>query len=34
MDAVRREVGFEGDFAAFVRYLNTDPKFFHAMARR
>jgi uncharacterized protein (DUF885 family) len=29
MDAVRREVGFEGDFAAFVRYLNTDPKFFH-----
>ena len=30
MDAVRREVGFEGDFAAFVRYLNTDPKFFHA----
>ena len=30
MDAVRREVGFEGDFAAFVRHLNTDPKFFHA----
>ena len=29
MDAVRREVGFEGDFAAFVRYLNTDRKFFH-----
>ena len=29
MDAVRREVGFAGDFAAFVRYLNTDPKFFH-----
>ena len=24
-----KEVGFAGDFAAFVRYLNTDPKFFH-----
>jgi uncharacterized protein (DUF885 family) len=30
MDAVRREVGYAGDFAAFVRYLNTDPKFFVA----
>lgn len=30
MDAVRREVKFEGDFAAFVEHLNTDPKFFHA----
>jgi len=29
MDAVRREVKFEGDFAAFVRYLNSEPKFFH-----
>jgi uncharacterized protein (DUF885 family) len=29
MDAVIREVKFEGDFAAFVKYLNTDPKFFH-----
>jgi uncharacterized protein (DUF885 family) len=30
MEAVVREVRFEGDFAAFVAYLNTDPKFFHA----
>jgi len=30
MEGVRREVGFEGDFAQFVRHLNTDPKFFHA----
>jgi uncharacterized protein (DUF885 family) len=30
MDAVMREVKFEGDFAAFISYLNTDPKFFHA----
>ena len=29
MEAVIREVKFEGDFAAFVRYLNSDPKFFH-----
>ena len=29
MDAVRREVGFDGDFAQFIRHLNTDPKFFH-----
>ena len=29
MEAVRREVGFDGDFSAFVKYLNTDPKFFH-----
>lgn len=30
LEAVQREVGFEGSFAAFVRHLNTDPKFFHA----
>ena len=24
-----RETGFEGDFAAFVAHLNSDPKFFH-----
>jgi uncharacterized protein (DUF885 family) len=30
MDAVRREVGFVGDFARFVEHLNTDPKFFHS----
>jgi uncharacterized protein (DUF885 family) len=30
MDAVMREVKFDGDFAQFVRHLNTDPKFFHA----
>jgi uncharacterized protein (DUF885 family) len=29
MEAVMKGVGFTGDFAAFVRYLNTDPKFFH-----
>jgi uncharacterized protein (DUF885 family) len=28
MDAVRREVGFAGDMEAFVKYLNTDPRFF------
>jgi len=27
MEAVMKEVGFAGDFAAFVQYLNTDPKF-------
>jgi uncharacterized protein (DUF885 family) len=30
MEAVRREVGFAGDMAAFRRHLNTDPRFFHA----
>ncbi|HSQ71711.1 MAG TPA: DUF885 domain-containing protein, partial [Rubrivivax sp.] len=30
MEAVMKEVKFEGGFAAFVQYLNTDPKFFHA----
>ena len=29
MDAVMKEVKFDGDFAAFVRHMNTDPKFFH-----
>jgi uncharacterized protein (DUF885 family) len=29
MDAVMREVKFEGDFAAFARHLYTDPRFFH-----
>ncbi len=29
MDAVMKEVRFDGGFAAFVRYLNSDPKFFH-----
>ena len=29
MDAVIREVKFDGDFKAFIHYLNTDPKFFH-----
>lgn len=28
MEAVMREVKFGGNFAQFVRYLNTDPKFF------
>ncbi|HET6604848.1 MAG TPA: DUF885 domain-containing protein [Xanthomonadaceae bacterium] len=30
MEAVRREVGFDGDLAAFFEHLRTDPKFFHA----
>ncbi len=28
MEAVKREVGFAGDFAAFVKHLHTDPRFF------
>ena len=28
MEAVMKEVKFEGDFAAFVRHLNTEAKFF------
>ena len=27
MEAVIRQTKFEGDFAAFIRYINTDPKF-------
>jgi uncharacterized protein (DUF885 family) len=30
MEAVRREVGFAGDMPAFIRYLNTDKRFFKA----
>ncbi|HRI18021.1 MAG TPA: DUF885 domain-containing protein, partial [Burkholderiaceae bacterium] len=30
METVMREMKFEGDFAQFIQYLNTDPKFFHA----
>ncbi|MEO7151554.1 MAG: DUF885 domain-containing protein [Burkholderiaceae bacterium] len=29
MEAVMKEVRFEGSFTAFVLHLNTDPKFFH-----
>jgi len=29
MEAVRKEVGFEGDLAAFFTHLRTDPKFFY-----
>ncbi len=29
MEAAMRETGFKGDFAAFVAYLDSDPKFFH-----
>ena len=29
MEAAMRESGFKGEFAAFVAYLNSDPKFFH-----
>jgi len=28
MQAVIRQVGFKGDFAAFVRFLRTDPRFY------
>ena len=28
MEAVPREMGFDGDFAAFVKHLNTDPRYF------
>jgi uncharacterized protein (DUF885 family) len=30
MEAVIAQVKFDGDFAAFVKTLNTDPKFFHS----
>ncbi|QPF75228.1 DUF885 domain-containing protein [Roseateles sp. DAIF2] len=30
MEAVRREVGFAGELPAFMKYLYSDPKFFHA----
>jgi uncharacterized protein (DUF885 family) len=29
MEAVMKEVKFDGDFAAFIKFLNTDPRFFH-----
>ncbi len=32
MEAVMKEVKFEGGFAAFVNHLNTDPKYFHKSA--
>jgi uncharacterized protein (DUF885 family) len=28
MEAVKKQVGFDGDLAAFFRYLQTDPKFY------
>jgi uncharacterized protein (DUF885 family) len=28
MDSVMRETGFQGDFAAFVRFLRSDPRFY------
>jgi uncharacterized protein (DUF885 family) len=28
MDAVMRQVGFKGDFAAFLKFLRTDPQFY------
>ena len=30
MEAIRQEVGFEGDMQAFLHHLRTDPRFFHA----
>jgi uncharacterized protein (DUF885 family) len=30
IDQVMRDMKWPGDFATFVRYLNTDPKFFHS----
>jgi uncharacterized protein (DUF885 family) len=32
MDAVRRELRFDGDFAAFAHHLNTAPEHFHTSA--
>ena len=29
METVMRETTFAGDFPQFIRYINTDPKFFH-----
>lgn len=29
MEAVMRETRFEGDFAHFITFINTDPQFFH-----
>jgi uncharacterized protein (DUF885 family) len=29
MEGVMRQTGFGGDFPQFIRYINTDPKFFH-----
>ena len=29
MEAVMQRTGFQGGFAQFIRFLNTDPKFFH-----
>ena len=29
MEAVMKEVKFEGNFSAFAKHLNTEPKFFH-----
>lgn len=29
METVMRGTGFQGDFAAFIRFLNTDERFFH-----
>ena len=30
IDAVMRDMAWQGDFASFVKHLNTDPKYFHA----
>ena len=30
IDGVMREMAWQGDFASFVKHLNTDPKYFHA----
>ena len=30
IDAVLREMAWQGDFASFVKHLNTDPKYFYA----
>jgi uncharacterized protein (DUF885 family) len=29
MDSIIRATGFQGDFAAFIRFLRTDPQFYH-----
>lgn len=30
MESIMRGTGFDGDFAAFIRFLNSDPRFFYA----
>ncbi len=33
MEKIIKEVGFEGDFAAFVKFLRSDPRFYYTSAK-